>query len=309
MDKSKVIKPRSHARFAPRGSTDLLEILRNLVPELHTAELQIAKLILSDPTWVSNNSIKAIATRADVSEPTVMRLCRKLGQDGFAAFKRKLAEDLVIAKMYLEAEEVSKSSSPASITETMQTSASQALKEAAARLDAGALERATGLIAAARMVYCFGVGGSSAIFAAEAENRMFRLNVNAQATADPYRQRMTAAIVGPDEVLLSISSTGLPNSIVESAALARSNGAKVISITQADSPLAKESTEVLAVDMFDDEVFFNLPSRTRYAQLFVLDCLMASLAAKLPSAVENLRTIRSTLGALHGVTKLQPIGD
>ena len=292
-----------------RGHPDIFDELRNLVPELHTAEQRSAKLVLSDPSWVAENSIKAFAKRAEVSEPTIMRLCRKLNLRGFTAFKRKLTEDLVIAKVYFEADQVVRSSSPTSIAETMFDAASQSLRETAARLDPDVLERAITLLGKAHMVYCFGVGGSSATIADEAVNRLFRLGVKAQSSADPYRQRMTASVVGPGEAFLLISSTGRPASIVESALLARSNGADVISITLANSPLAEHSTEVFAVEIFDDEAFFNLPSRIRYAQLYVLDCLVGTLATKLPGAAGNLKSIRSTLSSLHGIVKYQPAGD
>jgi len=159
------------------------------------------------------------------------------------------------------------------------------------------------------MVYCFGVGGSSALLAEEAVNRLFRLRVNAEATADPYRQRMVASIAKPSDLFLFVSATGRPSSLVESAVLARSNGASVISITAPGSPLAEHSNELVGIEIIDDEVYFNPPSRTRYSQLFVIDCLSATLAARLPDSAENLKSIRTTLGALHGVTKFQPIGD
>ncbi|WP_299941869.1 MurR/RpiR family transcriptional regulator [uncultured Nitratireductor sp.] len=297
------------ASLPPRNQADLLDRIQNMLHELHSAEQQAASLILSDPEWVIENSIKAFANRAKVSEPTIMRLSRKLDLNGFATLKRKLTEDLVVAKMYLEAAKVVDSSTASSVIDNLLSSATKALHSASMRLDGGVLDRSAELIAEANMVYCLGVGGSSAIFADEAENRLFRLGISAQSTADAYRQRMAAAVAKQGDVFLCISSTGRPRSLIEAAQLARSNNANVISITMPGSQLAEASSEVLTVEIFDDETFFNLPSRTRYSQLFSLDCLMATVATRLPNSAEYLKSIRLTLSSLHGVTKHQPIGD
>jgi streptomycin 6-kinase len=52
-----------------------------------------------------------------------------------------------------------------------------------------------------------------------------------------------------------------------------------------------------------------LPAQTRYAQLFTIDCLMGTIAARMPDAAANLQSIRNTLRALHGTIRHQPIGD
>src|SRR3546814_12971670 len=72
------------------------------------------------------------------------------------------------------------------------------------------------IIAGARRVMIFGVGGSSAILAQEAYNRLFRLNIAGNACTDSYMQHMTAATLGESEVAFCISSTGRPPSLHDS---------------------------------------------------------------------------------------------
>jgi len=303
------VENKSKRIIPARGNADILDNLRNLMPELHAAEQQVAKLVLTEPAWVAENAIKTLANRTKVSEPTVMRLCRKLGLRGFSDFKRKLTEDLVVSKLYLEADAVAKESSPNSIVESMVAAANQSLRECAGGINSAALDAAANMLVEADMIYSFGIGGSSATLAEEFENRLFRLGKKVQATSDPYRHLMTASIATKNDVIVFVSSTGRPKSLVESAELSRKNNAKVVSITTDGSPLAEQSDVVVAVDMFDDETFFNLPSRTRYAQLLTVDCLAASVAAKLKQAPQNLKAIRTTLCIKHGITKFQPIGD
>jgi len=291
----------------PRDHADILDRLRALLPELHSAEHEAARLILEDADWVTDNSIKTLATRAGVSEPTVMRLCRKLDCAGFSDFKIKLAQDLTLTRVFEEAGRAA--TAPDTLSGAVLEAASRAMNRVADRLDQGTLERAAEHVAAARMIYCFGVGGSSAVLAAELENRLFRLKKPAQATCDPYRQRMVASIADAHDVILCLSATGKPTSMVDAAALATSNEAVVVSVTEANSPLAEVSTHTLAVGVHDDEIYFGMPTSMRYAQLFTIDSLMATVATKLPDSATHLRDIRRTLAALHGPSRLQPIGD
>ena len=69
-------------------------------PDLNEAEARAARSILAEPNWVTQSSIKALAQKAQVSEPTVIRLCRKLELAGFKAFKPRLTEDLVLFDVY-----------------------------------------------------------------------------------------------------------------------------------------------------------------------------------------------------------------
>ncbi|WIY53251.1 MurR/RpiR family transcriptional regulator [Devosia sp. YIM 151766] len=289
---------------------DLLERLQIASETLANAELEVARTILADPDWVSRSSIKALAAKAGVSEPTVIRLARKLGCSGYSDFKLRLAEDLVVTRMFLSPDALVRNSQPASIAERMYEAATRTMTEAMAMLNEKAFENAVKLLSKARRVQCFGVGGSSAIMAQEAENRLFRLGVAVQACADPYKSRMIAAIMAPEDVLLCFSATGKPVSVIDSAEIARANGVKVIAVTPAGSALSEVADVTLAVSVFNDEVYFNLPSPTRYAQLYLLDCLAAAMAVELgPHSFQNLKNIRRTLSGLHGTMKFQPIGD
>jgi len=61
---------------------------------LRKSEQKVADVILDDPDGSVQSSIQAIATKAAVSEPTVIRFCRALECVGFQQFKLRLAQDL-----------------------------------------------------------------------------------------------------------------------------------------------------------------------------------------------------------------------
>src|SRR3546814_19559827 len=76
------------------------------------------------------------------------------------------------------------------------------------------------IIAGARRVMIFGGGGSSAILAQEAYNRLFRLNIAGNACPNRYIQIMTAAQLGARAAPFLLYSTGRTRAMSPNAALA-----------------------------------------------------------------------------------------
>lgn len=290
--------------------TSLIERMRSAASKLKRAERRVAECVLGDIDAATRMSIKDLAGNAAVSEPTIVRFTRRMGCDGFSDFKIRLSQDQAIARMFVLNEEELLPDDAASAAKQVYEAAAQALAHSFAQHDAQALDQAAAAIVGARRLWCFGVGGSSAIVASEAENRFFRYDIAAASTADPYRQQMIAALAGPGDVLLIFSVTGKPLPLVEAANTARQLGATVIGVTRPTTPLAVECSIVVPLEILDHEKHLQIPSRTRYGQLLMLDCLATLVGTRrLPATADKLRRVRATIIAMHGPTEQQPLGD
>jgi RpiR family carbohydrate utilization transcriptional regulator len=290
--------------------TSLIERMRSSVDDLNKAERRVATSVLSDIDAATRMTIKDLAQTASVSEPTIVRYARRMGCDGFLDFKLRLSQDQAIARMFVLTEGETLPRDAATVATHVYEAAAQALAQSFAQRDPAAIDRAAEAIAAAGRVWCFGVGGSSAIVAAEAENRFFRYDIPTSSTADPYRQRMVATLAEPGDAFLIFSVTGKPRSLVESANTARELGASVIGVTRPGSPLAAECTILVPLQIVDHEKHLQIPSRTRYGQVFMLDCIATIVGTRrLPHSAEKLRRTRAAIIGLHGPTDQQPLGD
>jgi RpiR family carbohydrate utilization transcriptional regulator len=288
----------------------LIDHMRETAPSLNKAERRVADIVLADIEAATRMTTKDLSQRAAVSEPTIVRFARRMGGSGFTDFKMRLSQDFATGRMFVLPERGALPQDAATIATQVYEATAQALAYSFAQRDPGALAAAAAAIHTARRVFCFGVGGSSANVASEAENRLFRFDVSAGAIIDPYRQLIAAALCEAGDVLLMFSVTGKPSSLLESARLARDHGATIISVTRPTSPLAAESTIVIALDIPDDDRRVEIPNRSRYGQLYILDCIATLLAAKrLASAGPKLHRARNALLALQGKTTQQPIGD
>jgi RpiR family transcriptional regulator, carbohydrate utilization regulator len=290
--------------------TSLIDGIRQSIGGLKKAERRVAQTVLRDIDAATRTTIKNLALNAAVSEPTIVRFARRMGCGGFSDFKLRLSQDHAIARMFVLTEQEKLPRDAGTVAKIVYEAAAQALAHSVAQCDAPALEHAVTEIDRARRVWCFGVGGSSANVAAEAENRLFRFDIAASFVTDPYRQRMAAALSDRNDVFLIFSVTGKPRSLVDSASTARELGAAVIAVTRPRSPLANASTILVPLEILDHEKQLQIPSRTRYGQMFILDCIATMIGnVRLDGSAAKLRRVRSALIAMHGSTEQQPLGD
>lgn len=293
-----------------RPIPDILSQIKDSYPELRPAERRVADVVLADVTFSVDASNAEIARRADVSEPTVTRFCRAIGCDGVRDFKLKLAQSVVVGRLYLMSPpppEPNENGSP--LWNVVFGEARNALTAVERSIDPKEIIRAAELVASAHQVLVFGLGGSSTALAQETQNRLFRYGVVVSAHSDPYVMMMTAATLKPTDVVIAISSTGRAREVVDAVALAKHYRAKTIVITAPDSDLAAVADIALTVDIpeFPDPL---KPTASRYAFLAIIDLVSTAVGYRLdPDARETLRRIKYTMLNHRKGKVLEPLGD
>src|SRR5262249_21388247 len=81
-----------------------LKFLMGARERLPAAERRVADLVLERPHELLQLSLAAVASQAQVSEPTVIRCCRSLGCQGFADFKLRLAQSLASGQLFMHSD-------------------------------------------------------------------------------------------------------------------------------------------------------------------------------------------------------------
>jgi len=76
------------------GTGIVKDILSDCMEELTHSERQVASILLTDYPVAGMQSITALAAIANVSTPTVVRLAKKLGFDGFSKMQEALREEV-----------------------------------------------------------------------------------------------------------------------------------------------------------------------------------------------------------------------
>jgi len=292
---------RPRRRYGPLEGRDrdrmknLLEQIKNRLDELNKAEKKVAEVILSDPQQATRYSIAALAQAAKVSEPTVNRFCRSFGAAGYPALKIQLAQSLASGAAYVS-RAVEADDGPEAYTRKIFGSAIASLDSACQAIDPQAISHAVDLIIQARQIHFFGLGASASV-ALDAQHKFFRFNLPVTAHSDVLMQRMLASVAHTGDLFVIISYTGRTRELVEAATVARDNGASVLGLTAAGSPLAKICTLSLDIPLPEDTDIY-MPMTSRIIQLTVLDALAAGVTLRRGVDFQpHLRKIKESLMA------------
>ena len=151
------------------------------------SDLKLVDVIKADPNSVIHMSIANLATRAKVSEPTVNRLCHKLGCQGYPDFKLRLAQELSSAA-HLFVDNIGAQEDSTVVINKILQSIHASIESLATGLDPTALDAAASAICECRSINFFGMGASSSV-ALDAQHKFFRFGIPSIAHTDYINQR------------------------------------------------------------------------------------------------------------------------
>ncbi|WCG81505.1 MurR/RpiR family transcriptional regulator [Pectobacterium sp. A5351] len=272
---------------------NMLEKIQSHLELLSKSERKVAEVILSTPQTAIHSSIATLAKMADVSEPTVNRFCRRLETKGFPDFKLHLAQSLANGTPYVN-RNVEEDDSVDAYTSKIFESTMAGLEKVKSSLDVTAVNRAVDLLTQAKKISFFGLGASAAV-AHDAMNKFFRFNIPVVYFDDIVMQRMSCMNSSDGDVVVLISHTGRTKSLVEMAQLARENDATVIAITSDGTPLAREASLALRLDVPEDTDVY-MPMVSRIAQLTLIDVLATGFTLRRGEKFrDNLKRVKEAL--------------
>ena len=261
----------------------ILDTLVNGEVKLSKSEKWIALSVLNNPTKVINQSITSLAEEAGVSLPTVNRFCKKLGFDGYPAFKIQIAQEITNTNELLDRFNVDKDTPE--VVKRVMSDIQSTIVNVGQNLNPESIDKATDLLANAKSITFFGLGGSGPV-ALDAQHKFFRFGVPVVAHTDYINQRMIVSMMKEGDLLVSISFTGRTAEIVETAKIAKKNGVKTIALTSEHSPLAKLSDVVLHIHTHLENNL-HIPMTSRLAHLAIIDILSATVQARFGKVFDN----------------------
>ena len=259
------------------GVATLLDRVRQSRGSLSAAERRVADLVLSQPRSVLNDPIVEIATRAGVSQPTVVRFCRSLGCEGLSDFKLKLASGLT-GTIPVTHTQVKRTDSTHELGAKVLDNTASAVLKVRDQLNSDAVDRAIALLLHARRIEFYALGNYSVI-AQDAQYKFLRFGVPASAYTDSRLQLLAANVIGIGDVVVVISGSGKIAELLKAVDTALAAGAAVIAITPGHTPLAKKATVTIAIDHPED-VTTHIPMISRLLYMIVIDILATGVAMR-----------------------------
>lgn len=262
---------------------------------------RVADAILEDPHRILQGTITDLATACATSEPTVVRLCQRLGLAGYADLRLTLAGELAseqVRRLRLgstHGADLPADSTLSQIVADIALTEALGIEETAATLDIAELNRAVEALADAPTVLLHGISASASA-AGDLERKLLRIGRNARSVRDTHDALAAAALMGPGQVALGFSHSGTTHEVAAVLSRARTAGALTIALTNSvEGPVVAQADIVLRTSV-RESTYRSGAMASRSAQLLIVDCLFVAIAQRSREAtVEALRTTYDAL--------------
>ncbi len=244
---------------------------------LTKAELRVAEIVLKQPEDVITMTMVDLKKIADVSDPTIVRFCRRFECSGYQEFKVRLAQGLSPEPPFTH-RPIGLGDSVADAVEKILTNSINAIKRFASDVDPAAVEAAADRLLGARGVFLLSLGISDTL-AFDAEHKLFRLGLHCRTVFGDQRQMLLAPTLRSDEAAVFFSHSGATRALVTVATMARSNGVATIAITAPHSHLARACDITIAVPRYEHSELYT-PLTARLNHFLVINMLVAAIGLK-----------------------------
>lgn len=257
----------------------MLGQIRASLNQLTSAERKVAETILANPQATLGWSISDAARFSGVSEPSIMRFCRRLGCEGYSDFRIRLAQAIAVIK-HDERGSQPESNDPirAAVLENCNR-AIASINDLAMDIDSAALNRAVGIISSSRRIDVYGHGGSG-FLAAEAQHRFAFLGIPSVSYSDPALQMVSALALTPADTVFALSFSGVTTHLLPNLELARNAGASIVSMTPADSAIARMASVNIPVNAYRYSTTASFLPNERLSMYVMLDSLLALVSER-----------------------------
>ncbi|WMT20751.1 MurR/RpiR family transcriptional regulator [Parageobacillus toebii] len=252
----------------------ILAKIENQMERFSPAEKKIATYIMEHAELVPNMTTKELSKNAGSSEASVVRFCKTIGIGSFTALKLALVRELTIADMNInDFSIIEKQDTPYDLFNKVTYVNKAAVEATTTTIDKRELEKAAEVIANAKKILFYGVGGSASS-AMDACYKFTKLGYVSMMSPDFHTMLPLAANLEKHDVFVAVSTSGRTKDVLEIARFAKKQGATVIAITKLDpsSPLYKEADIKLCLpDVEQDHRIGSMASRM--TQLNIIDAL------------------------------------
>lgn len=256
-----------------------LLLLRESMGSLSDTERDIAAFILADPQTAMDLSIHDLAKQTFSSSSSVVRLCHRLGFDGFKDFRRTITYELAVRQQSKleEQQELSRSDSLEEIIEKITHKNIMSLEDTKNLIDVQTLQECLWLIRKARCIYLFGLG-ASLIAAKDLYLKLLRLNKLCVINEDWHSQLVQARNAGEKDLGIVISYSGNTAEVIECMKAMKDSGTPIIVITRCVTTPVSELADQKLYTTANESIFRSGAMSSRISQLNIIDILYTALA-------------------------------
>ena len=245
------------------------------------AEKGVLRFLRENPEEAAGYSIKQLADKTFSSAATIVRLCRKMGFDGYKELQKSLLYESALRRESTRPmeQEIKKDDSLEELVNKVTYKNIVSLDNTRKLVDLDILNQCVELLDRSQTVYLFGIG-SSLLVARDMYLKLLRVNKACVICDDWHAQLLQARNIRSCDLALIVSYSGLTDEMITCAREARLREAPVITISRFEqSPLVRLADYNLAVAA-TELIFRSGAMSSRISQLNMIDILYTAYVHK-----------------------------
>lgn len=261
--------------------------------DLRRSEKQAADYILSHMEEAADLPLDRLAYSVKVSQPTVLRMLKALGFNGYKDFRYQLVAELARETDREKPDQImygytlSRQDTLEEIPIKMAATTQRMMEETLKNFSGKSYQKAVQKLKKARLIDIYSVENSE-VTAMDLLTKLLYLGLPCRHFSDYYFQRISAGSLTSEDVAVGISYSGESKDTVDVMRTARKAGACTIVITNfRDSTIAKYADILICTSQ--EQFFYGDAIFSRTTQLLIVDMIyMGIIASDYERYVEQL---------------------
>lgn len=259
----------------------VLNLITQRYYQLTASEKKLASFVVANSQQAQRMSISEMSEACETAQATISRFCRKLGYEGFSAFRLAIAA-AVAAKASCTTSlsgEITEKDTLTMLGEKVAAAEIDAINETKALLQLDQIQLAADILQVSDTVLCMGQGASM-LMAEETAHLFTTMFPGYFAITDSHTQIMAASNLTERDAILYFSYSGSATDLLDLMRMARKRQVKLLLITQyPGSPGAEMADLVLQYGYTASSLQLGAVT-ARIAQLYLVDVLFSELCRR-----------------------------
>lgn len=258
---------------------NVLGRIRSVFDDLPNSEKKIGEYILMNPEETIKMTTAQLGEAAESNSTAVIRLCNRIGINGFTKLKVNLSAEIVSVDEAGYAE-IKPEENTNTIKNKLLGNAFKSMEETIALMDEDDIERIIELIYNASIVYVYGVGASRLV-AENIAQKWSRIGKTIICPTDDHQLVALLSVAPKNALFFSVSNSGETKEIIEMIKIAEKYHIKTIGLTQfGHNTLAQKVSYHVQTVKAQDALANSILTNSLHAQIIAVDVLFYTYASK-----------------------------
>ncbi|MEM1484540.1 MurR/RpiR family transcriptional regulator [Oscillospiraceae bacterium PP1C4] len=247
----------------------VLDNINESYERMFAVEKKVADYILNNPGRVVETNVSELAELSGASDATVIRMCKRIGYEGYSQMKIKLSHDLGKDRMI---QLQSGKQNPDTINDVFQIMISN-LSHMAEHLDMELILKCVQVIKSSRTIHVVASGNTIPI-AMDLSFRLERLGIRAISSIIPEYYLGSIGIASSEDLVIAISHSGSSKNILQALELAKGQNIQTMVLTDSACSPAARLADFILCTCVDNPIFKDNGPVSHLYEMAMIDTLL-----------------------------------